>query len=181
MPNPAENEPFSLTEGISAWPTAIIRLLALLMSIAFLWYSWRKLQQNERMLAQCFLFHEGGEGVADKASEKNAPPGPSGGTFFPSALFSTFASGMRRCISVHSWRPQALEQIDANRLWHEYVALGQWGQFRDKGTAAIDRRLAGCDAADEAAGVSADAMQGRSMCRDQQYHRHSRGNRPGEL
>ena len=129
VPNPAENEPFSLTEGISAWPTAIIRLLALMMSIAFLWYSWRKLQQNERMLAQCFLFHEGGEGVADKASEKNAPPGPSGGTFFPSALFSTFASGMRRCISVHSWRPQALVQIDANRLWHEYVALGQWGSF----------------------------------------------------
>ena len=35
MPNAAENEPFSLTEGISAWPTATIRLLALVMSSLF--------------------------------------------------------------------------------------------------------------------------------------------------
>jgi len=36
---------------------------------------------------------------------------------------------MRRCIAVHAWRPQTMEQIDANHLWHEYVALGRWKNF----------------------------------------------------
>ena len=97
VPNPAENEPFSLTEGISAWPTAIIRLLALLMSLAFLWYSWRKLQQNERTLAQCFLFDNSEGANAGKILDENPPRGRGPGRFFSSALFTTLASGMRRC------------------------------------------------------------------------------------
>ena len=129
VPNPAENEPFSLAEGISAWPTAIIRLLALLMSLAFLWYSWRKLQQNERTLAQCFLFDNSEGANAGKILDENPPRGRGPGRFFSSALFTTLASGMRRCIAVHAWRPQTVEQIDVNRLWHEYVALGRWKNF----------------------------------------------------
>ena len=131
VPNPAENEPFSLTEGISAWPTAIIRLLALLMSLAFLWYSWRKLQRNERTLAQCFLFDDSNGDAAGKILENNAPRGGSHGpgSFFSSTLFTPLATGMRRCIAVHAWRPQTVERIDANRLWHEYVDLGRWKNF----------------------------------------------------
>ena len=36
---------------------------------------------------------------------------------------------MRRCIAVHAWRPQTVEQIDADHLWQEYVALGRWKNF----------------------------------------------------
>jgi hypothetical protein len=45
-PNAAEMEPFVLTEGISAWPTAAIRLLALVVALVFLAYSWWKLKKN---------------------------------------------------------------------------------------------------------------------------------------
>lgn len=44
------SEPFVFTERISAWPTVAIRLLALVMSLLFLWYSWRKMKNNENVL-----------------------------------------------------------------------------------------------------------------------------------
>ena len=57
-PDVAESEPFVLTEGISAWPTAAIGAFALLMSLVFLWYSWRRLKTNETALAHEFGLEE---------------------------------------------------------------------------------------------------------------------------
>ena len=129
VPNPAENEPFSLTEGISAWPTAIIRLLALLMSLAFLWYSWRKLQQNERTLAQCFLFDDSEGADAGKILEKThrADPRP-GEVFFERPLHHP---GQRHA-PLHRRSRMASPNRGTDRrdrLWHEYVALGRWKNF----------------------------------------------------
>jgi hypothetical protein len=132
VPNVAENEPFTLTEGISAWPTAIIRLLALVMSMAFLWYSWRKLQKNERTLAECFMFEEENKSTGNETCEESnrrlTGPEPR----FASVFSDVFSRGFRRCFGVHSWRPQTGEQIDAGRLWHEYIALGRWKNFASR-------------------------------------------------
>ena len=54
LPNDAAAEPLVLTEGISAWPTALIRLLALVAALIFLVYSCWKLKKNEKMLERDF-------------------------------------------------------------------------------------------------------------------------------
>jgi hypothetical protein len=129
VPNAAENEPFTWTEGISAWPSAIIRLIALVMSLAFLWYSWWKLQKNEHTLTQCFMFEEKNEPAGNPTGNKTLEEsnrGPSGTwRIFSSAL----SSRLHRCIGLHAWRPQTAEQISAGHLWHEYVTLGRWKNF----------------------------------------------------
>lgn len=125
VPNAAENEPFTFTEGISAWPAAIFRLLALVMSLAFLWYSWRKLQQNERTLAQCFMFEKKNEPLGNNTREESSPRPLGAWGIFSSAL----SSRLRRCIGLHVWRPQTAEQVDAGHLWHEYITLGQCKNF----------------------------------------------------
>ncbi|MEO6562817.1 MAG: hypothetical protein ABIN99_07185 [Nitrosospira sp.] len=113
MPNAAENEPLSLTEGISVWPTAAIRLLALIMSLSFLWYSWRKLKDNESVLARDFDLEEKDDKSGDELhSIRPFSPG-------------MFARIIHRCLGLHRWRPQAADRIEAAHLWREYSALAE--------------------------------------------------------
>ncbi|WP_052494221.1 hypothetical protein [Nitrosospira sp. NpAV] len=114
MPNPAENEPFTLTEGISAWPAASICLLAIGMSVAFLSYSWRKMKDNERILAHDFNLKDEDAKPADKLDCE--PPGLS--TWSP-----------RRSVGIHAWRPQEADHVHAAHLWQEYAVLGQLGNL----------------------------------------------------
>lgn len=101
IPNMAENEPFVLTEGISAWPTVVIRLAALAMTLVFLWYSWQKLKDNEKALARDFGFED-----KDKLADRLGP--------IPLILSARF---LDCCVGLHRWRPQAAGQIDAALLW----------------------------------------------------------------
>ena len=50
-------EPFSLYEGVSIWPTEILRLVALVLSITFLQYSSVRLRNNSRDIANQFILH----------------------------------------------------------------------------------------------------------------------------
>jgi hypothetical protein len=130
-PDLSENEPFVLTEGISAWPTAIIELLALLMSLAFLRYSWRKLKDNEKILTRKFRL-EGRENKRksgksqidfpmDRLSEnKSSTSGPLSG----SLPFGSFRRGVEYLTGLNTWRSPAAGQVDAAGLWDEYKTLG---------------------------------------------------------
>jgi hypothetical protein len=122
VPNPAENEPFTLTEGISAWPAASIRLLALVMSAIFLWYSWRKMKDNESILARDFNLTDEDGAPVDKL-DCNSP------------VLSTWS--LRRSVGIHTWRPQTADQVNAARLWREYAVLGELGNFAMRGVPQV--------------------------------------------
>ena len=128
MPNAAENEPFTLTEGISAWPTEAIRLLALVMSSLFLWYSWRKLKDNASILAHDFNLEDQDNTPAGKldcppAGELDCQPRGPGLSVW----------SLHRSVGIHNWRPQAADQINAAHLWREYTALGEFPDFIMRG------------------------------------------------
>jgi hypothetical protein len=124
----AGSEPFVFTEGISAWPTAAIRLLALLMSLLFLWYSWRKLKNNENALTHELDLEDKGTGFIDTSlcdpekdtSQKRLP-------------FRLFSHAIRRILGLHVWRPQSTDEIDAVHLWREYISLGALKNFAIRG------------------------------------------------
>ncbi len=115
MPNASKNEPFTLTEGISAWPAEAIRLLALVMSSLFLWYCWRKLKDNESILASDFNLEDKAMAMGNLDCHVSESK---------SSIWS-----LRHSVGIHRWRPQAADQVNAAHLWREYTALGRLGYF----------------------------------------------------
>jgi len=99
MSDRTAGEPFSLTDGISVWPTTVLRLLAFLLCLLFLGHSWRRLRDNETQLSRRFRF------------------------FRPRAPLSIQAGSL---VGIHHWRPQPRGDAEAALLWREYRALGSW-------------------------------------------------------
>ena len=124
MPPAAENEPFVLTEGISAWPTAAIRLLALVTSLLFLWYSWQKMKGNENILTREFAFEEENSKAIGKSGDELRRAHSA-----PGLLTRT----IRRTLGLYIWRPHTVGQIDAISLWREYRILGELKNFGMRG------------------------------------------------
>ncbi|MEO6432300.1 MAG: hypothetical protein ABIO50_11200, partial [Nitrosospira sp.] len=124
MPPAAENEPLALTEGISAWPTAAIRLLALVTSLLFLWYSRQKMKSNENILTREFAFEEKNSKVTDKSEDELRHAHSSPGML---------TQAIHRSLGLYMWRPHAVDQIDAIRLWREYTILGESKNFSMRG------------------------------------------------
>jgi hypothetical protein len=124
----AGSEPFVLTEGISAWPTAAIRLLALVMSLLFLWYSWRKMKNSENVLTHEFDLEDKGKTFTDSSSSD-----PGKGSGYARLPFRIFSQAIRRILGLHVWRPQSTDEIDAVRLWREYTSLGALKNFGIRG------------------------------------------------
>jgi hypothetical protein len=139
-------EPMTLTEGISAWPTAAIRLLALAAALIFLVYSWWKLKKNENVLERDFNLdpgHAAGAtaGITAEAAGPNAADYPAGDAMNPLARKANSPRLQRllhRIAGLHFWpspMPAAARTgagetgnvaayMDAAHLWHEYKALG---------------------------------------------------------
>ncbi len=124
MPPVAENEPLALTEGISAWPAAAIRLLALVTSLLFLWYSRQKMKGNENILTREFAFEEKNSKVTDKSGDELRGA---------HSLTRMLTQASRRSLGLYMWRPHAAGQIDAIRLWREYTILGELKNFSMRG------------------------------------------------
>ena len=133
LPDAAEAEPFVLTEGISAWPTAVIRLLALAAALAFLVYSWWKLKKNENTLQREFNLDPETPAVAESKPATLDRPAVDAGSSSAARPDPPILSGLlHRVAGLHFWPPPAKETVqgsgrmDAVRLWHEYTALGAW-------------------------------------------------------
>ena len=47
-------EPFSWFDGVSIWPTELIRLLALFLALYFITRGWSKLEENRRAIMRRF-------------------------------------------------------------------------------------------------------------------------------
>ncbi|MDP9131979.1 MAG: hypothetical protein M3M98_02450, partial [Nitrospirota bacterium] len=54
MSDGAAGEPFSVTQGISVWPTTFIRLIACTLCMVFLWYASKRLRENDHTLTGRF-------------------------------------------------------------------------------------------------------------------------------
>lgn len=94
----AAGEPFSLTEGISVWPTTLIRLFAFVLCGVFLYYSTKKLETNDQeMYAKYEL---------DGKWPKELDCSPFG---------------------IHFWRPGRKDPVpvQASAVLNEYQRLGQ--------------------------------------------------------
>jgi hypothetical protein len=95
-------EPFFWLEGISIWPTEIIRLLAAAAALLALYQADSALQANSRELRQAARFAE--------------PPAP--------------VKTARRWYRLPSWRkllteaPPADAQVEAQSLWNDYEEAG---------------------------------------------------------
>lgn len=94
-------EPFSLTEGVSVWPTTVIRLLAFALCLAFLHHSWWRLRENGRELMQRFSLPD-----ADTAQ----------------------ALGIHSAIGLHDWCPHPKGEVAVEELWKEYRSRGTVGE-----------------------------------------------------
>jgi hypothetical protein len=149
MPDAAQAEPLVLTEGISAWPTALIRLLALAAALVFLVYACWKLKKNENMLERDFNLgpsHAANAtaGITAEVAGTNALDCPAGDATPPPAPFTPATSSPRqqgllhRIAGLHFWpspmpgveqtataeAASTAPRMNAVHLWQEYAALG---------------------------------------------------------
>ncbi|GFO54905.1 hypothetical protein GMSM_19120 [Geomonas sp. Red276] len=68
--NPHKEEPLSFVEGVSVWPTEVIRGCAVALALFFLWRRHVQVAANRRSIHREFRFN---------SREKGGPPGASGG------------------------------------------------------------------------------------------------------
>ncbi|SEL23903.1 hypothetical protein [Nitrosovibrio tenuis] len=130
----AKNEPLVLTEGISAWPTAAIGAFVLLMSLVFLWYSWRRLKNNEIALAHEFGLERPDMKGDDPEGQSRESQGTTPGGRLPDephrALpFNVFGRAARYLMGLETWHQQAPGHFSATHLWCEYTTLGDLKNF----------------------------------------------------
>jgi hypothetical protein len=127
----AKNEPFVLTEGISAWPTAAIGALTLLMSLIFLWQSWMRLKANETSLAHKFGLDA--QNDVGRNREETTDPSSVGSreklhsdATLPLRIFSR---AVRYMVGLENWHQQTPGHFDGAHLWREYTTLGDLKNF----------------------------------------------------
>jgi hypothetical protein len=53
--NQPDEEPFSVFEGISVWPTEIFRFIAILLSVLFIYWSWSSRKENRKAIDKEFF------------------------------------------------------------------------------------------------------------------------------
>ena len=111
--NRPNEEPFSIFEGISVWPTEIFRFLAILLSALFIYWTWSGGKKNR-------------ESIPEKLEFKEEP--------LSSSRVNNSSRGkwaaVLKCIKSVAqldWMPrEGKEKVTLNRLWIEY------GQFEDQ-------------------------------------------------
>ncbi len=101
MSDGADGEPFVVTDGISVWPTQVIRLLAFFVCGGFFLYSGWSLRTNEAVLKRTFDLPD-----LPKTSSKGL--------------------GLHRVIGIHRWGPYPSGTTTIDQLWLDYLGLGRW-------------------------------------------------------
>ena len=94
-------EPFTVTDGISVWPTTSLRLFAFVLCVIFFAHSWWRLWESDRDLIRQFRL---------------------------SRLDAVLSRPFRSWIGIHRWLPPLSGHAEARELWHEYRLLGAWNE-----------------------------------------------------
>lgn len=108
----SDQEPFSLFEGVSIWPTEILRLLALVFSAYFLSISGTSLRRNSDGIVREFAFHF--DTKTDEPEDRRQVVSPWG----------NILRIMRRCRDIirYDWTVPCKEpHFTMDELWVEYV------------------------------------------------------------
>lgn len=105
-------EPFSLTEGLSVWPTEILRLLAIGLAWIFFIASKKQLTKNQEEIEQEFLL---------SPKEPNNPASRE-----PISLWNAGTSAWNMVktyfeIARYDWGVKHRDRISMNELWAEYL------------------------------------------------------------
>ena len=107
-----EGEPIALLQGVSVWPTVLLRALSVVLSIYLLWRAWRKLNKN-----LCEIAREMNLPVPNLAiaAERNADTGHS----LWKQLVRMFSYSLRER------QPDMSKLYNINTAWSEYVYQGR--------------------------------------------------------
>jgi hypothetical protein len=94
-------EPFTVTDGISVWPTTSLRLFAFVLCVIFFAHSWWRLWESDLDLIRQFRL---------------------------SRLDAVLSRPFRSWIGIHRWLAPLSGHAEARELWHEYRLLGAWNE-----------------------------------------------------
>jgi hypothetical protein len=116
--------PFSLFEGVSVWPTCMIRLLGILLGIAWLFVSCSKLANLRREIDGTFMLARSQPEPDQKAKRKK---------HVRRRLTLSGLWAVRRRYSISNWRREEVqpndhlstETVGARELWEEYCERGR--------------------------------------------------------
>ena len=117
-------EPWLWLEGVSIWPSELLRFMALVASILLIHDVFRRLSKKDFEIAMAFGFIEEG---------KKAQPVPC----FTTTLFHALSS-RDNCASVHKWKSTRkkpwLSNAIVNRLDSQVINVNQlWNSYLEKG------------------------------------------------
>lgn len=124
-------EPFELWEGISLWPTEGLRLVALLLSVSFLVWGWKRLDSSDARIARRFGLSSPGEIRRDARSPEEEDGAGVGSSGPWSRGREELVGARRRSISISEWRrgedptEEGASRIAIAELWKEYLLLGR--------------------------------------------------------
>jgi hypothetical protein len=106
-------EPMALLQGVSVWPTILLRALSVVLSIYLLWRAWRKLDENLYEIAQQLNLPKPNLAIA---AERKASEGQN----LWLKLLRMFSC------SVREHQPDLSKPYSINVAWREYVYQGRW-------------------------------------------------------
>jgi hypothetical protein len=108
-----KGEPMTLLQGVSVWPTILLRALSIILSIYLLWRAWRKLDENLYEIAQELNLPKPNLAIA---AEREAAEGQNPWT----KLVRMFSC------SVREHQADLSKPYSINVAWGEYVYQGRW-------------------------------------------------------
>jgi hypothetical protein len=113
IPNPAE-EPFSWSEGVSTWPTFLIRFLAIALSWSFFYVSQKSLQDNCKDIEMDYCLPTE---LRPYRSRHNSPG------ISPKSWLDYWKDRIS-----YNWMPQySGGAVGMDSLWQEYLLRQSWG------------------------------------------------------
>jgi hypothetical protein len=115
-------EPFSFFEGVSIWPAEILRVIACVFSLFFLWYSWKSLKKNNEDVADEFGF--------DHSSGTDAPIEPDGNVKpRKTGIWGNISIRWKEFWELGKYDWEADDQgkeLTMGALWAEYLRRDSW-------------------------------------------------------
>jgi len=120
-----EEEPFSLFEGISVWPSELIRLVAAVVAISFICKAWKDIRKNKESIgAEFFGEIDNPPGSDDKQKKIRSLFDNIRDKFNNNTGISRFvemARGYCRLVKFDWEVPRGDCTVDITKLWYEYV------------------------------------------------------------
>ncbi|WGJ16274.1 hypothetical protein QEV83_08555 [Methylocapsa sp. D3K7] len=108
-----DGEPMALLQGVSVWPTVLLRALGVVLSVYLLWRAWRKLDENLCEIAQELNLPN--PSLAITAARKGAER---------QTVWKKLASLFSYSLREH--QPDPSKPYRINIAWCEYVYQSRW-------------------------------------------------------